>query len=164
MKTLVLIRHAKSDWSHSGLNDFDRPLNQRGMNDAPLMAKVIEEKGLKPDFILTSPAKRALTTANFFAKHFELTDGNFAENIKLYNGTHRDYINLINELDDKYNTVFVFGHNPDITIVASELLPKFAEHVPTAGCIGIDFNIDSWIDIESGKAKLRFFEIPKNHK
>lgn len=164
MKTLVLVRHAKSDWSHSGLRDFDRPLNKRGFNDAPLIAKAIDEKGLKPDFILTSPAKRALTTAEFFATHFQLTDGKFLENIKLYNGNYRDYINLINEVDDKFNALFLFGHNPNITIVASELLANFAEHVPTAACIAIDFDITAWIDIESGKGKLRFFDYPKNHK
>ena len=72
MKTLVLVRHAKSSWSNSQQSDFERPLNDRGFNDAPLMARVVDSLGVKPDFILTSAAKRALTTANFFAEHFGL--------------------------------------------------------------------------------------------
>lgn len=164
MKTLVLIRHAKSDWGNSTLNDFDRPLNKRGMRDAPLMAKVLDEKDIKPDFILTSSANRAITTAKFFAEHFGLSDGNFSDNINIYRGNHRTYINLLNELDNKFDTVFLFGHNPEISYVASELLSDFAEHIPTAGCIVIDFDIDDWIDIESGKGKLRLFDYPKNHK
>jgi len=164
MKTLVLVRHAKSSWSNSQQSDFERPLNDRGFNDAPLMARVVDSLGVKPDFILTSAAKRALTTANFFTEHFGLNGERFHADKRLYDGNHRDYINMLNETDNKYNTVFLFGHNPEITVLASHLLPNFASHVPTAGCIAIDFDIDDWIDIESGKGKLRFFEYPKRHK
>ncbi len=164
MKTLLLIRHAKSSWSNSQLTDFERPLNNRGLNDAPLMARVVAQLGVKPDYILTSAANRALTTAKIFAEQFSLNGEDFSADERLYHGNYRDYINILNETDNKYNTVFLFGHNPDISFLASYLLPDFSEHVPTAGCIAIDFDIDDWIDIESGKGRLRFFEYPKRHK
>ena len=164
MKTLVLVRHAKSDWGNSMLSDFDRPLNKRGMNDAPLMAGIIAELGIKPDCIFTSAANRAQTTARFFAKHFGINDDRFNALTEIYNGGMRDYINIINEANNKYDTVLLFGHNPEITILASQFVSQFSEHIPTAGCFAIDFDINDWLHIESGKGKLRFFEYPKNYK
>jgi phosphohistidine phosphatase len=164
MKTLLLIRHAKSDWGNTQLRDYDRPLNARGMSDALLMASVIDRLKLKPDCIITSSAKRAITTAGFFVEHFCIDGKRFNPTDKIYDGSYRDYINSLNEVNDEYNTVFMFGHNPEITMLASEFVPVFAEHVPTAGCVAIDFDIDNWVDIESGKGKLRFFEYPKKHK
>jgi phosphohistidine phosphatase len=164
MKTLLLIRHAKSDWGNALLDDFDRPLSNRGIKDASLMADVVGKLGIKPDFIITSTAKRARTTALFFAGHFNINEERIKSCSDIYDGSYRNYINTLNETDNKYDTVFLFGHNPEITLLASEFVPDFAEHVPTTGIIAIDFDIDNWLDIESGKGKLRFFEFPRKHK
>jgi len=164
MKTLVLIRHAKSDWNDSSLSDFDRPLNSRGIRDAPLMAEVIDNLGIKPDFIISSAANRARTTARIFAIHFDLSDSRILEDPAIYRGNYKDYINFIIDTDNHHDNILLFGHNPEISVTASHLLENFYDHVPTCGCICIDFDIDDWAHIESGKSKLRFFEYPKKNR
>jgi len=164
MKTLVLVRHAKSDWDDSSLSDFDRPLSKRGIIDAPFMAELLDDLGVKPDYIISSAANRALTTARIFGGHFKLSEKNIKEESAIYGGNYRTYINSIIDTDNSINTLFVFGHNPEISIVSSQLLQNFYDQIPTCGCICIDFDVDDWAHIESGKSKLRFFEYPRKNK
>ena len=161
MKTLVLIRHAKSDWQDSEIKDFDRPLNDRGNADAPMMAKELHRLGLKPDLIISSPANRALTTAVSFARQFGYPQGNIKQETIIYNGSYQNYVGVINLISNDIECVFLFGHNPEISVTASYLLNNFYEQVPTAACICIDFDVDDWNEIETEKGKLRFFLYPK---
>ncbi|OQY31600.1 MAG: hypothetical protein B6241_13560 [Spirochaetaceae bacterium 4572_59] len=121
MKTLVLIRHAKSDWKHQGLSDFDRPLNKMGMRDAPFMAGKIQEAGIKPDLIISSPANRALTTAGFMADHFDIPFGDIRQIPSLYLGSPRDLLSAVNNTADSVETLFLLAHNPGISFLASML-------------------------------------------
>ena len=161
MKTLVLIRHAKSDWQDSEIKDFDRPLSDRGNADAPVMAKELHRLGLKPDLIISSPANRAITTAGFFARKFGYSEDKIKQEAIIYNGSYQNYIQVINSVNNDIDCIFLLGHNPEISVTASCLLNNFYEQVPTAACICIDFDIDDWNEIETEKGKLRFFLYPK---
>jgi phosphohistidine phosphatase len=119
MKTLVLVRHAKSSWDNPGLSDFERKLNKRGVRDAPYMGKVVKEKGIQPDLIVSSPAVRALTTAKFFAHALDYSEDQIDKRESIYTSGPRQILTIINHLDDELNTIMLFGHNPDLTTLFS---------------------------------------------
>ncbi|MBF9014687.1 MULTISPECIES: histidine phosphatase family protein [unclassified Oceanispirochaeta] len=115
---LVLIRHGKSDW-HAGKDDFDRPLNKRGIKDAPIIARELKARGIIPDKIFTSPALRALTTAQLMADQFEITD--IEEKSSLYLASVNDILQTAYGALGKYDCVFIFGHNPGMSIAATTI-------------------------------------------
>ena len=119
MKTLYLIRHAKSSWKDITLDDFDRPLNQRGKKNAPFMGKLLKQREVKPDLIISSPAKRAKCTANIIAREIGYTKDIVFEP-KIYESNLVSLKNVIYSIDDKYNTVFLFGHNPCLNIFVED--------------------------------------------
>jgi len=162
MKTLYLIRHAKSDWSNPFLSDFNRPLNKRGEKNAPFMGKILASKKIMPDLIISSPANRAKTTAKKIAKNISyIQDIVYEETI--YEANSVDIENLIKKLDNKYNKIFLVGHNPAFNIFTSSFV-DFYENIPTCGIVELEFNIDNWNDINSKYAKLISFEYPKKYK
>lgn len=154
MKTLVIIRHAKSDWGNENLEDFYRPLNTRGNTDAPRMAERLKELGITPDCFLTSPAIRAYTTAQFFAATFNAQD-RIVLQPRLYEGSLRDYTEVIGALPGSIQTALVFGHNPIITELVNQLGDLRTDNVPTCGMAG--FRVKSWNE----KGDLLFYEYPK---
>lgn len=163
MKTLVLIRHSKSDWSDPNLTDIERPLNKRGKRDAPFMASLLKEKGVAPDIILTSPAERALQTVKYFVDEFNFDRDKILVREEIYSMGSIAIRKLISQIDDSHNVIFLFGHNPDLSALANQLLDVFIENVPTTGIVCIDFDFNSWKEILNKKGKLRFFEYPKKY-
>ena len=162
MKTLYLIRHAKSDWSNPFLSDFDRPLNKRGEKNAPFMGKLLSSKKIVPDLIISSPANRAKTTAKKIAINIDyMQEIVFEESI--YEANSKDLENLIRKLDNKYNKIFLVGHNPSFNIFTSSFI-DFYENIPTCGIVQLEFNVDFWNDISSKNANLVSFEYPKKYK
>lgn len=135
---LVLIRHGKSDW-HAGKDDFDRPLNRRGIKDAPIIARELKKRGIIPDRILTSPALRALTTAQLMADQFEITD--VEEKPSLYLASVNDILQTAYEALEKYDCVFIFGHNPGMSIAATEIR-DIETSMPTCSAAVISFEKD----------------------
>ncbi|MDR2789395.1 MAG: histidine phosphatase family protein [Campylobacteraceae bacterium] len=158
MKTIYFIRHAKSDWSVD-CDDFDRALNKRGEKDAPFMAERLKKYGVKPDIIITSPAKRALKTAKIIAKKLKrdmlITDAN------LYLTSPQEYLRIIREIDDKYNTIFIVGHNPSITEICKILSGAQIDNIPTCGIFCIKFDAESFSAISINSGKKLFFDFPK---
>ncbi len=163
MKTLVLIRHSKSDWTDPHLTDIERPLNKRGKRDAPFMAKLLKEKGIIPDLILSSPATRAIQTLNYFLQEYQFDKNKVIIRDEIYTMGATAIRKLISSIDDKHNVVFLFGHNPDITSLGNQLSDMFVENIPTTGILCIDFDFDSWKEILTKGGKLRFFEYPKKY-
>lgn len=161
MRTLFLIRHAKSSWDHSGLRDFDRPLNERGLHEAPLMAQVLVQAGIQPDLLVSSPAKRAWTTALFFATAFDIREEAVQRESNIYEADPPDILRLIGQLPDQANTVFLFGHNPTFTEVANRFAKKHIENVPTCGIVHIESEADSWAVFEESNATVRQQYFPK---
>lgn len=163
MKTLVIIRHAKSDWSDPHITDIERPLNKRGKRDAPFMASLLKEKGVVPELILTSPAQRAMQTVKYFVEEFKFDKSKILVREEIYTMGALAIRKLLSQIDDAHNTVFLFGHNPDLTSLANQLMDMFIENIPTTGVVCIDFDFESWKDILMKKGKLRFFEYPKKY-
>lgn len=164
MKTLVLIRHSKSDWTNKELTDKQRPLNKRGKRDAPFMAKLLyQRQDIHPTLFITSPAERSIQTAKEFAKIFNYDFSKSLINDEVYSSGVQDIVKLISEIDNKHTCVLLFGHNPEITHLANQLSDSFIENIPTTGVLCIDFDFDDWKDILTKRGKTRFFEYPKKY-
>ena len=156
-KTLYIARHAKSSWSDMSLSDFERPLNKRGKRDAPFMANLLKEKGITPDLILSSPAKRAKKTA----KHYHKALGGelqFDQNI--YDASLMSLINLVKENLEKVDSLMIVGHNLEFTALNDMLSDKSIFNIPTAGVVGIVFEEE----VAPYKGTQLFFEYPKKYQ
>ena len=161
MKTIFLIRHAKSSWDNPGLRDFDRPLNKRGFRDAPFMAKHLSEQSPAPDKLVSSPAKRAFTTATYFAEAHGLTAQDIHQEPGIYEAYAQELLFIIQRLQPEWDTVYLFGHNPGFTNLANQFAVDFIPNIPTCGIAHISGPIKDWKDFQKGKAKLRNFYYPK---
>jgi len=161
VKILYLARHAKSSWAEYALRDFDRPLNDRGLRDAPVMGRVIRDTGQPPEIIVTSPALRALTTARLLAGAMDLPESVVVELRKLYSATPETILEAVNELDDEAERAMLVGHNPGMSILAGELSRGGIGHMPTCSVASFELPVKSWMDVRPGRGRLRFFETPK---
>lgn len=164
MKKLYLLRHAKSSWKEPGLSDFDRPLNKRGENDAPFMAKKLIENSEKIDSIISSPANRALTTARTFADQLDYPLKKIRTNMDIYSGDLKCLYRIIHYCNNEHKSVLLVGHNPLITYFAESLCNEDFGNIPTCGIVGMQFNIDGWDIVSAGNAKLDFFTYPKMYR
>lgn len=158
MKNIIIIRHAKSSWTDFNLTDFERPLDKRGLNDAPEMAKRLRNVGYTPDKLISSSATRALETAAFYSKEFGLPITSVKE---LYHGMPDNYLDAAMEVDDSVNTLLLFGHNPGITYIANIIQPGCTDNVSTCGMIIAEANIDKWSDLDFRKCNLKHLIYPK---
>ncbi|MGK0256264.1 MAG: phosphohistidine phosphatase [Arcobacteraceae bacterium] len=159
MKKLVIIRHAKSDWDDSSLNDFDRPLNKKGLKDALSMGKFLKEKNLLPDFMISSPATRAITTAQIIAKEVQYEKA-ITPNQYIYEAYVNTLQEIVSYIHDSNDVVFLVGHNPGVSSL-SYMLSVMKESIPTAALVEIDFNCDSWMDISKENSTLISYDFPK---
>jgi len=164
MKRLFLIRHAKSSWGDPDRADIDRPLNERGKRDAPVMGERLKkEHKAKPDLIISSPAKRALRTAKIIATALDYPEGKIEIKASLYASGVPAMLDVIRHLDDSLGEVMLFGHNPDLTSLANYLSNQQVENIPTCGIFCVDFDIKSWKDMKNQKGIFKFFDYPKKH-
>jgi phosphohistidine phosphatase len=159
MKTLFLLRHAKSSWKQPELNDHDRPLNKRGKREAPLVGKYLKEHDLIPDLILSSTARRARDTAQATAEESGYT-GEIEYNKDLYLSDTACYLDILQYLPDSVNRVLVVGHNPDMDDFLT-LLTDVNEHMTTAALVQVDLPISSWHELnEATDGRLKTFWAP----
>jgi phosphohistidine phosphatase len=159
MKTLLLLRHAKSDWQDANLRDFDRPLAQRGRRDAPKMGRALNEKFIQPDLILCSPAVRATQTMEQFKEAAALDlPISFEQNI--YEATVGELMKIVRRLPEDKNSVLMIGHNPGFEALLRRLT-GVSEHMATAALACIELPVESWADVEDGQGKLAWFMTPK---
>lgn len=163
MKTVYLIRHAKSDWSIGHLSDIDRPLNERGYRDAHKMSFILKNKKIIPDLIISSPAVRAISTALIFSRTLNYDPKTILLNKNLYDTTVKDYLKCISETDDQFQNIFLFGHNPTISNTAHTLCNALPQEMPTSCISGISADVRSWKQIDKGVHPLSFFDYPKNN-
>ncbi|CAN5670275.1 histidine phosphatase family protein [soil metagenome] len=161
MKALLLIRHAKSSWDTPSQKDFDRPLNDRGHHDAPAMAERLLNKQIKIDAFISSTAKRALSTAKYFAKAYEKTDHDIIKIAALYEAPYDVFYDVIDKLDDTFNSIAIFAHNPGITAFANYLTKTRIDNMPTCGIFAIQANINSWSAFENASKTFWFVDYPK---
>ena len=161
-KTLLLIRHAKSDWGNLMLSDFERPLNHRGEINAPEMAKRLVKRELFPQQLISSPALRAITTAKYFAKELHINAEVIIQEKDIYNALTNTLLEVVNNLDESSNFTALFGHNPGITELINYLSNQEISHLPTCGMALLKFPFDQWKMVSSGTGELVFFDFPKN--
>ncbi len=157
-KRVYLLRHAKSDWKDPLAEDFDRPLNKRGKQDAPMMAKRMHKIGIQPDIILSSPAKRAKTTAEYFSKAL---DAKIILDPEIYEASVATLKQVIQKAFKHYDTVMLVGHNPSLTLLCNTLCDEPIENIPTAGIVGIGFASD---DIDEEGGVFLFWDYPKKEQ
>lgn len=162
MKTLILIRHAKSSWDEQGVSDIDRPLNERGKKDAPEMAKRLRKQGVKVDKFISSPAERAFRTARFFAKEFDLKKEDIQVEKALYGAMPSQFEQMVASLKEKYNTVVFFSHNPGITDYANTLSTVHTDNIPTCGIFAVQADVETWEAFAKAEKKFLFYDYPKN--
>lgn len=163
MKTLYLIRHAKSDWSIVPLSDIDRPLNKRGYDDAYKMSLILKEKKVVPDLIISSPAVRAISTALIFCRNLNYDPKSIQINKNLYDTSVKEYLQVISKIDNKHQVVLLFGHNPTITNTANERTNVINQEMPTCGIVGIQSEVLDWGAFSKKSNTLIYFDVPKNH-
>lgn len=163
MKKLFIVRHAKSSWDDPDLDDFDRPLNKRGKRNAPEIGKRLAVRGVSPDLIITSPAKRAAATARRIAEAIAYPKNKIIKDDSFYHGSIQDVIRVVQKLDDQINSLMIFGHNPGLTDLANYLSGADIYNIPTCGVVEIDFDFNLWKMLGSKKGKLVKFDFPKNN-
>lgn len=162
-RTLVMIRHAKSSWANPLQSDFERPLNERGEHDAPMMGQRLKKKGIIPDLIIASTAKRAKQTAKKIAKEVGYDIEKIQWYEKLYHCIPAVFEEVIYEIDSSVKTVFIVAHNPGISSFAHQLSGKF-EHdsMPTCGIVGAKFEADEWYEFSRVNKQVFLYDFPKN--
>ncbi|MFL9481990.1 SixA phosphatase family protein [Chitinophagaceae bacterium LWZ2-11] len=161
MKQLIIVRHAKSSWDFSTLDDFDRPLNDRGHKDAPVMAKRLLTKKIAIDAFVSSTAKRAFTTAAYFAEVYGIKEKGILKVPKLYHAEPPVFLDVIKHMDNALNTIAIFSHNPGITEFVNSLTNARIDNMPTCGVFGVKINTDKWSDFENATKDFWFFDYPK---
>ena len=161
MKQVLLVRHAKSDWSTPSLGDFDRPLNDRGKRDAPVMAQRLVEKKIAIEAFISSPAKRAKRTAVIFAKEYKQDKDDIIFIEELYGAGPEVFFDVISKLKNKYETVAIFSHNPGLTDFANQLTDAKIDNIPTCSIFAVKADTDKWADFQKAKKEFWFFDSPK---
>ena len=162
MKTLYIVRHAKSSWEYPSAQDIDRPLKERGINDAYLISEVLQKKVKCPNVFLSSCANRALHTAMIFSYTFNYPLANLKISKSLYSFSDGYLIKTVKALDDGFKSAIVFSHDHGINTFVNKFGNEPISHVPTCGVIGIKFDTKHWKNIKKGKTFLQ--EFPKHYK
>lgn len=162
MKTLLIIRHAKAESAFT-LNDFERPLNERGKKDAPVVAKRVQERTIKIEAFISSPAKRAKKTAELFC---ETLGGNENEIIyisALYHAPAETFVSVIKDAANEFSCIALFAHNPGITDFVNQLADTIRiDNMPTCAVFAVKCNCNSWKEFEKAKKEFLFFDYPKS--
>jgi phosphohistidine phosphatase len=161
-KQLVLIRHAKSSWANPLQSDFERPLNDRGQRDAPMMGERLRKAGIIPDKIISSTAKRAVQTAKHIAKGIGYDHERIEWHEDLYHCVPAVFEEVIYAVDDAVETLFIVAHNPGISEFAAGLDPSKTVHdMPTCAVVGIEVDAKRWSDLSLAGKRLFLFDTPK---
>ncbi|MEL7587392.1 MAG: histidine phosphatase family protein [Prolixibacteraceae bacterium] len=164
MKRIVIVRHAKAV-PYGYDDDFNRKLRSQGKEDAKIISLALKEDRVIPDLILSSPAKRAYKTATIFAETLRYPVSRILVEDDLYEGvTTQDFLEIIRNLPETAQTVFVFGHNPTVYYLVNNLVKLFNKDMPTCSTVGIDFQAATWKEVSAREGKLAFQLVPRLYK
>ena len=161
MKKLYIVRHAKSSWENSFLADDERPLNNRGKKDAPIMAQHLKGVISPPEKIISSHAIRAYDTALIFAEAFEIEEEEVIIHKKMYHASLNDLFQEVTLFDDAIDSIMLFGHNPGLTEFVNKISGSSIDNISTCGVAGIFFDVDSWQNLNHIRGSLEFYYYPK---
>jgi len=165
LRTVFLVRHAKSSWKDTSLNDKDRPLKKRGIKDLGLLKPVLVKHKHKPEHIFCSDAKRAAETAKKIAGFYDLKKKNITFSDELYSLPSDVILDFIRDRDNELHSIMIVGHNPEITRTANLLWQEsFDAMVPTSAVICLGFDLDKWNQLEKNTGYLQFYEYPKKYR
>ena len=153
MKTILLIRHAKSSWDQD-VNDLKRPLSMRGITDATLLSREFMAFGFDPDAVFSSPANRALATCDIFMENLKLHKDLLNIEEQLYDFGGNQVLHFIKSLNDNLKKIMIFGHNHALTLLANSFGDSYVDNLPTSGVVMIDFNINHWKEVNQGTTKM----------
>lgn len=145
------------------LADHDRPLNKRGLRDAPFMAKLLKGKGANPGLLVSSSANRAQSTALHFAHEFQIPPTQLLIKAKIYEAYPEEVIEVIHSLDDQYTEIFIFGHNPAFTSLVNRFTDDYLANLPTCGIGRVLAHVDHWKDFTAPAAQLKDVYFPKQY-
>ena len=162
MKSVIIVRHAKSSWDDFSIPDFDRPLNERGKEDGPKMAKRLLDRKISIDAFISSPAKRAKKTANLFAHEYGRKKDDIILVADLYHPEVEAFYNTISNAPDMAKTIAIFSHNPGITEFANSLTETRIDDMPTCSIFAVKADIRDWADFAKASKQFWFFDFPKS--
>jgi Phosphohistidine phosphatase SixA len=160
MKKLYLMRHAKSSWDNTELQDFDRPLNKHGRKDTHLMAEFLQTQQITLDLILSSPAKRAITTANILAEALHIPVKQISSDQRIYEAGVETLLEVLADIDSAHQHVLLLGHDPGLSWLAAYLGNEEHVSLPTCGIYGLQVKAESWKSLNKAEIKKLFFEFP----
>ncbi|MDP3464724.1 MAG: histidine phosphatase family protein [Sulfuricurvum sp.] len=164
MKTLYIIRHAKSDWNDLSLSDFERPLNKRGQKNTLFMGELLAHNNVHPDLIVSSPAVRAKATAKEIAKIVNYDTKKIVYEDTLYMADVNAIEGVLKKISSSKKTVFIIGHNPDLTLFAEYISGYDIDNIPTCGIFCVTLKNDDWQSIGRNMAEFVSFDYPKKHE
>lgn len=160
-RQLTLLRHAKSSWDQAGIKDKDRPLNDRGERDAPLMGSRLRARGARPTLILTSPAVRARRTAQIIAREIGYPVEFLQREDDLYLASPDEIVAVVARQDSSFRDVIVCGHNPGLTQLANRLTGAGLDDIPTTGVVVIGLDLKNWAALDGAQGELLLFDYPR---
>lgn len=163
MLELTLIRHAKSDWSDPVLNDFDRPLNRRGLDNAPMMGRILRERGMEFDHVVSSPAQRAIITARLITAELGYPESDIATRDDIYEAAATTLLYCVRQLPADATRCALVGHNPGITEFCNMLTGERIANLPTCAVAVIGFELDDWRAVDADLGRLLRFDYPKKY-
>lgn len=161
MKTLYIIRHAKSSWKYTELQDIERPLKKRGKDDAEMIAEHLRKLNAYPQHFISSPAVRAFETAKIFGKILEVSEKQIETNASIYSASVKELHTIILNTDNEIVSLALFGHEPTLPQLANFLTKQIFEKIPTCGAVAIEFAIEHWNEVKEKSGKVKFFIYPK---
>jgi len=164
MKTLILVRHAKSSWKDGSLPDRKRPLNKRGKRDAPTMGQRLAEQGVEVELMISSPATRAMATAEAMAEELDYPWDGIVTEERLYEADAEEILTVVEEQDDWIDRLMVIGHNPGLTALANILSRSDLENIPTCGVVELAYDVDKWVEIVEARPVRFAFDYPKKQR
>ncbi len=164
MKTLYIVRHAKSSWEQSGIEDHERPIIEKGKKRTKLVIDYLLKHDVTVDLMLSSYAVRALDTAKIIARALNYPEGKIQISKSIYHGDAGNLLDLFFDLSDDVNSLMIFGHNPTITNFANGFLEKKIDWLPTSGVVCIEFDADKWEQVPTAKKRIKFVISPKSVK
>jgi phosphohistidine phosphatase len=161
-KTLVIVRHGKATHDYNLIPDIDRPLKETGILGTLSVARRLKEEHVIPDFVLSSPADRALHTALVMAREFGLSYEKICLHPDIYEKSENDILSLIKLTGNQFSSLFLFGHNPDVTSLSNLFLKQHIDNLPTSGAVVLEFQTDRWTDIGKTSVRSENFYFPKS--
>lgn len=160
MKTIYLVRHAKSSWQNPGQKDYERPLLESGIERTQKVTGFLLKKGVKPGLIISSHAVRAFETARLLAKALGYPEDDIQQDRQIYLGTEDNLLDIVSSMPEELDSVMMVGHNPVMTGFAQMLQARIAEDLPTSAVVGISFETDDWTRILLSNKRVNFIVFP----